>query len=76
MSDLMVKRILAQSAFDVVDGCSTRRANAMDVHARPQVSECTVPLCRAHYREIHRHGDETAWWRDARIDPTMTARAL
>jgi hypothetical protein len=24
--------------------------------------EFTVPLCRGHHREIHRYGDEAAWW--------------
>jgi hypothetical protein len=38
--------------------------------------EFTVPLCRGHHREVHRCGDETAWWTKAGIDPTVTARAL
>jgi hypothetical protein len=38
--------------------------------------EFTVPLCRGHHREVHRCGDEAAWWRKAGIDPTATARAL
>ena len=38
--------------------------------------EYTVPLCRAHHRELHRCGDEAAWWQKAAIDPTAPARAL
>jgi hypothetical protein len=38
--------------------------------------EFTVPLCRGHHREVHRHGDEALWWRNAGIDPTVTARSL
>jgi hypothetical protein len=38
--------------------------------------EFTVPLCRGHHREVHRGGDEAVWWRNAGIDPTVTARAL
>jgi hypothetical protein len=38
--------------------------------------EFTVPLCRGHHREVHRCGDEAAWWRNAGIDPTVAARAL
>jgi hypothetical protein len=38
--------------------------------------EFTVPLCRGHHREVHRCGDEAAWWRKAGIDPAVTARAL
>jgi hypothetical protein len=38
--------------------------------------EFTVPLCRGHHREVHRSGDEAAWWTKSGIDPTATARAL
>jgi hypothetical protein len=38
--------------------------------------EFTVPLCRGHHREIHRCGDEAAWWRTVRIEPTAAARVL
>jgi ERF superfamily len=38
--------------------------------------EFTVPLCRGHHREIHRCGNEAAWWKEAGIDPTVPARAL
>jgi hypothetical protein len=38
--------------------------------------EFTVPLCRGHHREVHRSGDEVAWWEKAGIDPTVSARAL
>ena len=38
--------------------------------------EFTVPLCRGHHREVHRCGNEAAWWRKACIDPVITARRL
>jgi hypothetical protein len=38
--------------------------------------EFTVPLCRGHHREVHRHGDEQTWWRTSGIDPTAAARGL
>jgi hypothetical protein len=38
--------------------------------------EFTVPLCRGHHREVHRCGDEAAWWRNAGLDPTSAARML
>jgi hypothetical protein len=38
--------------------------------------EFTVPLCRGHHREVHRSGDEAAWWKKAGIDPTVPARVL
>src|SRR5262249_5827282 len=30
--------------------------------------EYAVPLCRTHHREVHRQGDEAAWWASAGID--------
>jgi hypothetical protein len=38
--------------------------------------EFTVPLCRGHHRELHRSGDEAAWWRKQAIDPAAAARVL
>jgi ERF superfamily len=38
--------------------------------------EFTVPLCLGHHREVHRCGDEAAWWRHRGIDPTVAARTL
>ena len=38
--------------------------------------EFTVPLCRGHHREVHRCGDEAAWWKKTGIDPTTAARVL
>jgi hypothetical protein len=38
--------------------------------------EFTVPLCRGHHREAHRCGNEAAWWKNAGVDPTITARGL
>jgi hypothetical protein len=38
--------------------------------------EFTVPLCRIHHRDVHRHGDEVAWWERRAIDPLATSRML
>jgi hypothetical protein len=38
--------------------------------------EFTVPLCRGHHREVHRCGDETAWWQQTGMDPAAAARVL
>src|SRR6516165_5136420 len=38
--------------------------------------EFTVPLCRGHHREVHRCGDEAAWWDKTGIDAAAAARAL
>jgi hypothetical protein len=38
--------------------------------------EFTVPLCRGHHRELHRHGDEAGWWNKVGVNPTSAARVL
>jgi hypothetical protein len=38
--------------------------------------EFTVPLCRAHHRELHNRGDERAWWEALKIDPAPVAQQL
>jgi hypothetical protein len=38
--------------------------------------EYTVPLCRGHHREVHRCGDEAAWWAKIGVDPLGVANAL
>src|SRR6516225_6333214 len=38
--------------------------------------EFTVPVCRVHHRELHRQGDEAAWWDKVHIDPLPVALRL
>ena len=38
--------------------------------------EFTVPLCRGHHREVHRCGDEAAWWVKIGVEPLGVANAL
>ena len=38
--------------------------------------EFTVPVCRFHHRELHRSGDEAAWWQKLKIDPLPVALRL
>ena len=38
--------------------------------------EFTVPLCRGHHRELHRCGDEAAWWGKVGVEPLRVANAL
>jgi len=38
--------------------------------------EFTVPVCRIHHRELHRSGDEAAWWQKLNIDPLPVAVRL
>jgi hypothetical protein len=36
----------------------------------------TVPICRLHHRELHRRGNERAWWQRVGVDPLMIAADL
>jgi hypothetical protein len=63
--------------------CGRRPADAHHVRfaqlatlGRKVSDEFTVPLCRGHHREVHRCGDETAWWNNIGIDAIGSARAL
>ena len=35
-----------------------------------------VPICRLHHRELHRRGNERAWWESQGIDPLVIAATL
>jgi hypothetical protein len=43
---------------------------------RKASDEFVVPLCRVHHREVHRTGNERAWWKHTSIDPLKVARKL
>jgi hypothetical protein len=36
----------------------------------------TVPICRLHHRELHRRGNERAWWQNQGINPLPAAATL
>jgi hypothetical protein len=36
----------------------------------------TVPICRLHHRDLHRRGDERAWWQSQGLDPLGFAATL
>jgi hypothetical protein len=38
--------------------------------------EFIVPVCRLHHRELHRSGNEAAWWQRVTIDPIPVALEL
>jgi hypothetical protein len=44
--------------------------------SRKVSDEFTVPLCRVHHRELHRQGNEAAWWQGVKIDPLPIAHRL
>jgi ERF superfamily len=43
---------------------------------RKASDEFTVPLCRVHHREVHRIGNEQAWWQVVGIEPLGIAQKL
>lgn len=63
--------------------CGKNRAHAHHLKfAQPTAlgrkvsDEFTVPLCSAHHRELHRHGDERAWWAERGINALGVAEEL
>jgi hypothetical protein len=40
------------------------------------VIQSLPPVCRVHHRELHRSGNEAAWWRKLNIDPIPVALRL
>jgi hypothetical protein len=38
--------------------------------------EFVVPVCRTHHRELHRSGNEAAWWQRLNVDPIPVALRL
>jgi hypothetical protein len=40
------------------------------------VSDEAVPLCRTHHQQLHRHGNEKAWWANLQIAPLEAAKEL
>ena len=38
--------------------------------------EFTVPLCRTHHQDLHRKGNERAWWANLQISPLPVAKEL
>jgi hypothetical protein len=44
--------------------------------ARKVSDRFAVPICRLHHRELHRRGNERAWWQSQGIDPLVIAADL
>ena len=73
-------------AFVGAQPCLVCRRSPCDAHhlkfAQPRSlgrkvsDEFTVPLCRDHHLDLHRYGNETAWWANLQIVPTEAAKDL
>jgi hypothetical protein len=80
------KRSKAHLAFVASQPCLICRASPCDAHhlkmAQPRSlgrrvsDEFTVPLCRNHHRELHRHGHEANWWANMLVAPIPIAKEL
>jgi hypothetical protein len=76
----------AHLAFVGAQPCLVCQRSPCDAHhlkfAEPRAlgrkvsDEFTVPLCRLHHHQLHRHGNERAWWANLQIAPLETAREL
>src|SRR5882724_2285150 len=76
----------AHLAFVAAQPCLVCQRSPCDAHhlkfAQPRSlgrkvsDEFTVPLCRDHHQQLHRHGDEIARWANLRIAPLKMAEEL
>jgi hypothetical protein len=73
------KRNKAHLAFVASQPCLVCQRPPYDAHhlkfaqarslGRKVSDEFTVPLCREHHQELHRHDNELAWWANLQIIP-------
>ena len=80
------KRNKAHLAFVAAQACLICKRSPCDAHhlrfAQPRSlgrkvsDEFTVPLCREHHRDLHRHGNEVAWWSNVQVAPIEVAKDL
>jgi len=80
------KRSKAHLLFVREQPCVVCKQSPSDAHhlkfAQPKAlgrkvsDEFTVPLCRPHHQDLHRYGNEKAWWANLQITPLPIAKAL
>jgi ERF superfamily len=80
------KRSKRHLAFVAAQPCLICKRRPCDAHhlkfAQPRSlgrkvsDEFAVPLCRRHHEELHRHGNEAAWWANVQIAPMAVAKEL
>jgi len=80
------KRNKAHLSFVAAQPCLVCRRSPCDAHhlrfAQPRAlgrkvsDEFTVPMCRDHHQDLHRHGNELGWWANLQIAPIEVARDL
>jgi len=80
------RRNKAHLAFVAAQPCLVCQRSPCDAHhlkfvqprtlGRKVSDEFTVPLCRDHHHELHRHGNEMAWWANLQMAPIEAAKQL
>jgi hypothetical protein len=80
------KRNKAHLLFVAGQPCLICKRSPCDAHhikfAQPKAlgrkvsDEFTVPVCRSHHNELHRHANEAAWWANLKISPIEIAKEL
>lgn len=80
------RRSKAHLAFVRAQSCVVCQRQPCDAHhlkfaqgralGRKVSDEFTVPVCRDHHDELHRYGDERAWWANLKILPLDRAKEL
>lgn len=80
------KRSKAHLLFVRSQPCLVCKQSPCDAHhlkfaqqralSRKVSDEFTVPLCRTHHQQLHRHGNEKAWWANLQIAPLEAAKEL
>ena len=86
MTSNCLQRDKAHLAFVAAQPCLVCQRSPCGAHhlkfaeprslGRKVSDEFTVPLCRDHHQQLHRHGDEIAWWANLRIAPLKMAEEL
>jgi len=80
------RRSKAHLAYVRAQACVVCQQQPCDAHhlkfaqtramGRKVSDEFTVPICREHHTELHRSGDEMAWWANLRISALEVAKDL
>jgi ERF superfamily len=80
------KRNKAHLAFVAAQPCIVCGRSPCDAHylkfvqprslGRKVSDEFTVRLCRDHHQQLHRHGNELAWWANLQVAPIEVAKDL
>jgi ERF superfamily len=80
------RRSKAHLAYVRAQACVVCQRQPCDAHhlkfaearamGRKVSDEFTVPMCRDHHDELHRHGNELSWWANMQISPLEIAKDL